>query len=119
MSAGAPSSNPQSILVDARKGATLLDVSERQYHELRKRPEFPAPKILGPRCVRWVRAELESFALTLHDVRDRYGPEQLRRARSVFDLGASLDVEAGQRRKKVGTTTVPRKIADQFAIESN
>src|SRR5437879_13893820 len=46
---------PPRFLVDAPTAAALLAISERAFHSLRKRSDFPqdATIILGPRCVRF------------------------------------------------------------------
>lgn len=49
-------------LLDARTAARqVFACSERNFYELRKRPDFPPPVILGPRIVRYRRADLEAF----------------------------------------------------------
>ncbi len=49
------------ILLDAQEVAELLGVSERQVYALRKRGDLPPPIQLGPRCVRYRRAEVEAM----------------------------------------------------------
>lgn len=53
------------VLVSAVDGASLLGISERMFHELRRRPDFPQSRQLGPRCVRYCVAELTAWALGL------------------------------------------------------
>ena len=70
------------ILVDAPTAAEALSISERRFHALRKREDFPpnATVVLGPRCVRFRLEALQAFALTLASVPSEE-PEQLRRGR--------------------------------------
>jgi hypothetical protein len=58
---------PAPILVDAPTAAATLWVSERAFHTLRKRSDFPenATVVLGPRCVRFRLEALQTFALAL------------------------------------------------------
>ena len=55
------------ILVDAPTAAATLWVSEREFHSLRKRADFPrnATVVLGPRCVRFRLEALYTFALAM------------------------------------------------------
>jgi predicted DNA-binding transcriptional regulator AlpA len=50
----------QKLLADVHESASLIDVGERKFHELRKQPGFPAPVALGQRCLRWRVAELQA-----------------------------------------------------------
>ena len=74
------------ILVDAFCAGILLTLSERGFHELRKRPDFPpdATVILGPRAVRFRVAVLTRYAaeLAAKSVPQRE-PPQLKRARQT------------------------------------
>lgn len=45
-------------LLNFRQGAALMGISIRSFHQLRAEPWFPAPLELGPRLLRWRRAEL-------------------------------------------------------------
>lgn len=74
-------------LVGAKTGASLLDISERKFHELRKREDFPRPVVLGARVVRWRVAELMAWAASLPAESSRPEPEQLRRARTAAVAG--------------------------------
>jgi hypothetical protein len=70
------------ILVDARSAAATLSISERAFHVLRKRPDFPknATVVIGPRCIRFRVETLHAFVLSL--VKEPQGePIQLRRSR--------------------------------------
>lgn len=75
-----------SILVDAKQGAALLGVSLRTYLNLAKEPGFPPARSLGPRCVRWVNAELEAYAVALPPV-TRDEPAQFAAARAARAAG--------------------------------
>jgi len=69
---------PAPILVDAPTAAATLWVSERAFHSLRKRSDFPqnATVVLGPRCVRFRLEALHTFALSLASA-PRCEPRQL------------------------------------------
>jgi predicted DNA-binding transcriptional regulator AlpA len=66
--------------VSAPQGAQLLGISERRFHELRHKAGFPLAVLLGPRCVRWHRAELIEFAQRLPRVALLPEPQQLKSA---------------------------------------
>lgn len=72
------------ILVDAATAAAALSISERAFHSLRKRSDFPqnATVVLGSRCVRFRLEALQTFALSLVSIPQR-DPGQLRRSRRV------------------------------------
>ena len=58
---------PVLILLDAPTAAAALSISERAFHQLRKRSDFPrhATVVLGPRCVRFRVEALHTFTLSL------------------------------------------------------
>jgi hypothetical protein len=58
---------PAPILVDAPTAAATFSVSERAFHSLRRRSDFPqnATVVLGPRCVRFRWEALHTYALAL------------------------------------------------------
>jgi predicted DNA-binding transcriptional regulator AlpA len=66
------------LLLTAAQGARLLGISERRFHELRHESGFPLAVLLGPRCVRWHRAELVEFAQRLPRVALLPEPQQLK-----------------------------------------
>jgi predicted DNA-binding transcriptional regulator AlpA len=68
------------FLLDAHEAAAFLGVSLRKFRDLTKEPSFPAGRVLGPRSTRWVRSELEVWAIAL-PLAARDEPEQLRRSR--------------------------------------
>ena len=47
------------VLLNDEQSAACLGVSVRKFHELRQEPWMPLPVVLGPRLLRWPRAELE------------------------------------------------------------
>jgi hypothetical protein len=84
------------ILVDAATAAAALSISERAFHSLRKRSDFPqnATVVLGPRCVRFHLEALHTFTLSLVSIpqRDARQPRRSRRVRP--EKGAAADVKA-------------------------
>lgn len=72
------------LLVDAAEGADTLGVSERNFHELRKVPGFPAPVAgLGKRMIRWRMAELEAWVAALPAAAATVEPPQLKRGKAA------------------------------------
>ena len=73
---------PVRFLVDAPTAAASLAISERAFHSLRKRSDFPqdATIILGPRCVRFRLDVLHTFAVSLVAI-PQSEPRQLREGR--------------------------------------
>lgn len=70
--------SPGSVLVDAATGAAeVFDCSERQFYSLRQHEDFPKPVVLGPRIIRYRRAELEAFIAKLVAVEAPAEPAQL------------------------------------------
>ena len=69
-------------LDDARSGARLLRVSERGFHNLRKRPGFPPQVELFPGRPRWLREQLVEYAKSLPAVAQQPEPERLQAARN-------------------------------------
>ena len=47
------------VLMNDDQSAACLGVSVRKFHELRNEPWMPRPVSLGPRLLRWPRAEIE------------------------------------------------------------
>lgn len=71
------------LLVDAAQAATLIGVSERTFHTFRRKPGFPAPVDgLGPRLIRWRRADLEAWVAGLPAAQAAGEPPQLRRGKA-------------------------------------
>jgi predicted DNA-binding transcriptional regulator AlpA len=75
---------PVRFLVDAPTAAALLGISERAFHSLRKRTDFPqdATIALGPRCMRFRVDAVLAFAMSLVSPTPRSEPSQLRRSRA-------------------------------------
>jgi hypothetical protein len=72
------------ILTDAAGAADMLALCERAFHDLRKRPDFPADATvtLSPRCVRFRVSVLHRYCLELSTQAILQSePERLRRAR--------------------------------------
>lgn len=70
------------ILLDARQSAAFLGMSLRRFRDVCKEPGFPAARAHGPRNTRWVRTELEAFAVGLPAQRQAE-PEHLSAARKA------------------------------------
>ncbi len=80
------------LLIDAPEGARLLGISERSFHNLRKRDDFPRPVtgLLASRIVRWRRANIEAFVANLPTAPVALEePECLARGR-IYKSGALL-----------------------------
>lgn len=70
-------SAPEPLLLTATEAARLLGMSVRQFHKLR--PQLPAPVVLGPRHVRWRRADMCDWVAALDaESSARPEPTQLR-----------------------------------------
>jgi predicted DNA-binding transcriptional regulator AlpA len=63
------------------QAAAFWGVSVRRFHELRAESWAPAPITLGPRLLRWSRAELEAAIAAMPRADKRSEPAQLARAR--------------------------------------
>jgi predicted DNA-binding transcriptional regulator AlpA len=68
------------LLTDA-ESAALLRVGTRTFHDLRDEPWMPRAIVLGPRLLRWSRAELEAAVAAMPRQTQRSEPEELRRSR--------------------------------------
>jgi predicted DNA-binding transcriptional regulator AlpA len=77
------------ICVTAAEGAQLLGISERYFHLLRHRENFPRGRSLG-RAVRWAPHLLRDWFLTLPTAEQRDEPPQLksRRFRSGIEVAS-------------------------------
>ena len=64
-----------SALVNAKGAADIFGVGERKFHELRAAGLAPPAVVLGPRLLRWVRAELIAAAATLPRQKAGHTPE--------------------------------------------
>lgn len=78
------------ILLDAPAAASALHVSERTFHQIRRRSDFPrdAEVRLSPRCVRFRVEALNEFATRLAaETTTLSEPEGLRHARESRKAG--------------------------------
>jgi predicted DNA-binding transcriptional regulator AlpA len=83
------------ILIDAQQAADVLGISLRLFRDISKRPGFPAARELGPRCHRFVLAELEAYAVALPAVMQSGEPAQLAAAREAKAAGLPVSPFAG------------------------
>lgn len=79
------------IMVTPEEGASALATSERHFYELRRRPDFPRPVQLGPRCVRFFLDELEEWARSLVRQEPQREPPHLAARRIVKPLDQSRE----------------------------
>lgn len=56
--------NTQFLITSEQAADHVFNCSLRQFHNLRKAVGFPAPVLVAPRIVRWVRTELETYAVS-------------------------------------------------------
>ena len=70
-------------LLSEEESADLYGVSVRKFAELRDEKWMPLPVVLGPRLLRWSRAELLAAIEGMpRAARERFEPEQLKRVRA-------------------------------------
>lgn len=69
------------IAADAVTGAAAIAVSESQFHKLRRRPDFPKPRMITPRQPRWLLSELAQWLAAQPASESPAEPEQLQRGR--------------------------------------
>lgn len=70
-------------LLTEKQAAALLGVGVRKFHALRSEPWFPQAVELGPRALRWVRAELMAVLIERAPRRTLQSePEQFQQARA-------------------------------------
>ena len=70
-------------LLTDEESAVLYGVSVRKFAELRDEKWMPLPIMLGPRLLRWSRAELLAAIEGMpRSARERFEPEQLKRVRA-------------------------------------
>jgi predicted DNA-binding transcriptional regulator AlpA len=66
------------LSVAAAEAAELVGVSERSFHELRRREGFPAPiRLFGPLRPRWRVADLRAWVESLPELDSQPMPAQL------------------------------------------
>lgn len=69
------------LLAD-EQAAEYLSVSVRKFHELRSESWMPRPVVLGPRLLRWARAELDAAIAGMPRQQEASAePAQLRRGK--------------------------------------
>lgn len=85
------------ILLDDFEAAACFGVSRRTFRELCDRPWMPRAVVLGPRIVRWPRAELEAAIANMPRQENASEPAQLRRARIE-----SMKSGSGEKRSRRG-----------------
>lgn len=66
--------------LSAAQAAQFLNISERQFHQLRHDPEFPRARAIGTRN-RWVSEELIAYLKALPPALKRAEPYQLRQSK--------------------------------------
>ncbi len=69
------------VLLNDVQAAACLGVSVRKFHDLRHSLWMPRPVVLGPRMVRWPRAEIEQAVAAMPRQQAPSEPVQLRRAK--------------------------------------
>jgi predicted DNA-binding transcriptional regulator AlpA len=75
-------------LLSAEQAARdVFGVSVRTFHELRSQPWMPEPVVLGPRILRWVRAELEEALTKMPRTRRAPDPWPQRASRTKSSTG--------------------------------
>ena len=82
----APSAFP--VLLSDVQAAATLGVSVRKFHELRREDWLPLPVVLGPRLLRWPRAELEQAVAVM--------PRQQKPAGEPLQLAKGRAARAGR-----------------------
>jgi predicted DNA-binding transcriptional regulator AlpA len=75
--------------LSAIDAARLLGISERLFHELRRRNDFPLPAHLTPKTLRWDRSGLIAWLSAQPRAAAKSEPEQLTRGR-VFKSGQQV-----------------------------
>lgn len=81
---------PRTLLTAEQAAREVFGVSERTFHNMRDAEWMPHPVVLGPRILRWVRAELEAAALNMPRQREPQPmPAQLRRKKIDAAKGAA------------------------------
>ena len=104
------------LLMSAVECAPFLGMSLRKFHLTR--PDLPAPVVIGPRHVRWRRADLIAWVQALATAGEREEPAQLRAGKTAkrINVGAQVvDSVVGSRPpnaetqggRKVGLPAVP------------
>ena len=71
------------LLLSVTQAAAAMGVSERQFHLMRAAGIVCAPIELGPRCLRWSRADLAESIATLPRTNPKPEPLQLAKRRAA------------------------------------
>jgi hypothetical protein len=84
------------VLANAQSAARIFSISERAFHNLRRRDDFPkdATVFLSERCVRFRVEALHQFAEVLASKRNRPEPTQLQRSRALKKTLAEIAASA-------------------------
>lgn len=78
-------------LLKAADAAAIYNVSERTFHVMRAKGLVPAPVELGPRLLRWHRAELEAAIAAMPRQQEPAPvPTQLRRKIEAIKTGSPV-----------------------------
>lgn len=70
-SAGRPARSTSDRLISIADIRALFKLGRTAAYELTRRPDFPAPVPISPRCYRWWASEVEAFADGLRKRPDR------------------------------------------------
>lgn len=84
----------QPLNVAALDASRILGVSERKFHALRHTPGFPQPIQLGPRCLRWRVAELQTWNESQTAIGAQPEPARIRMARDVRRQGGESEARS-------------------------
>lgn len=85
-SAGRSAGSP--MLSAAQAAREVYGVSERTFHDMRRRGLVPLPIALGPRLLRWMRADLIEAAAQLPRQQSAPEPSQLTRGKATKSQAA-------------------------------
>lgn len=96
----------RSIALSALQAAEYINISERAFHSLRKRPAFPQPRAVGGR-LRWLAAELDEYVRALPPAPPSAEPRQLRGTRKEQALSPTPEAWPVP-----GTVSASQEIAD-------
>lgn len=86
-----PTGAARMLLTAAQAARDVYGVSERTFHEMRKRGLVPEAVVLGPRTFRWLRSECEQAAANLPRLGSQTAelPSHLRRRIDSLKSGGS------------------------------
>ena len=90
-----PTGHRPALLTAAQSAGEVYNVSERTFHGMRSKGLVPAPIVIGPRLLRWSRADLEAAVASLpRQAPGTPEPAQLLRGK-VERLKAAASTSAG------------------------